>query len=72
MTATAPLRHHLLHTIPVNLHAHTCILQKKAADHPVHFLYSDGEPDHRLTFASVNLSLITLFRVLDLDYMCTA
>lgn len=34
------------------------------------FLYSDGGPDHRLTFVSVQISLICLFFKLDLDYLC--
>ena len=37
---------------------------------PVLFLYSDGGPDHRLTYLSVQLSLISLFLTLDLDYLC--
>ena len=35
-----------------------------------HHLYSDGGPDHRLTYVSVQLSLICLFIKLDLDYLC--
>ena len=34
------------------------------------FLYTDGGPDHRLTYLSVKLTLISLFRYLDLDYLC--
>ena len=37
---------------------------------PVLFLYTDGGPDHRLTYVSVQLSLISLFLQLDLDYLC--
>ena len=48
------------------------ILEERAVDHPVLFLYSDGGPDHRLTYASVKLALISLFRRLDLDYVCAA
>ena len=36
------------------------------------FLYSDGGPDHRLTYLSVQISLVALFRALDLDYFCAA
>ena len=36
------------------------------------FLYSDGGPDHRLTYMSVKLSVISLFLYLDLDYLCAA
>ena len=34
------------------------------------FLYTDGGPDHRLTYVSVQLSLICLFLKLDLDFLC--
>ena len=37
---------------------------------PVRFLYSDGGPDHRLTYLSVQLSLISLFLTLNLYYLC--
>lgn len=39
---------------------------------PILFLYTDGGPDHRLTFLSVQLSLINLFLALDLDFLCAA
>ena len=41
-----------------------------AASKPIVFIYSDGGPDHRITFISVKLSLICLFLQLDLDYLC--
>ena len=34
------------------------------------FLYTDGGPDHRLTYLSVQLSLISLFLKLDLALLC--
>jgi len=34
------------------------------------FLYTDSGPDHRITYLSVKLTLIALFRYLDLDYLC--
>ncbi len=37
---------------------------------PVLFLYTDGGPDHRVTYTSVKLSLIALFKKMDLDYLC--
>ena len=37
---------------------------------PVMFLYTDGGPDHRLTYLSVQLALISLFLKLDLDFLC--
>lgn len=36
---------------------------------PVLFIYSDGGPDHRLTYVSVQVSLIAIF---NLDYLCAA
>ena len=36
------------------------------------FLYSDGGPDHRLTYVSVQVSLIAVFLKLDLDFLCAA
>ena len=35
-------------------------------------LFSDGGPDHRLTYESVKMSLICLFRSLDLDMLVAA
>ena len=39
---------------------------------PVLFLYTDGGPDHRLTYISVQISLICFFKKLDLDFLCAA
>ena len=36
------------------------------------FLYTDGGPDHRLTYVSTQLSLIALFLNLNLDMLCAA
>ena len=36
------------------------------------FIYSDGGPDHHLTYLSVQLSLIALYLELDLDFLCAA
>ena len=33
------------------------------------YLYTDGGPDHRLTYASVQLALIALFQNLNLDIL---
>jgi len=53
---------------------HACelclILQSVSLSKSVLFIYSDGGPDHRLTYVSVQLSLICLFLKLDLDYLC--
>ena len=55
---------------------HNCevfhILQSMSFSKPILFLYSDGGPDHRLTFFSVKLSMICLFLKLNLDYLCAA
>ncbi|XP_033096588.1 uncharacterized protein LOC117100862 [Anneissia japonica] len=37
---------------------------------PILMLYTDGGPDHRVTYMSVQLSIISLFLSLDLDYVC--
>ena len=46
--------------------------QNLLTEKSVLFLYSDGGPVHRLTYLSVQLSLIALFLKLDLDYLCAA
>ena len=46
------------------------IIDERARDKPVVFIYSDGGPDHRVTYISVKLALIALYRKLDLDYLC--
>lgn len=43
---------------------------KEEYQKPVLFVYSDGGPDHRITYVSVQLSLICLFLSLDLDFLC--
>ena len=48
------------------------ILRNKTLTHPVLFLYSDGGPDHRVTYTSVKLALIAVFLELNLDYLCAA
>lgn len=48
------------------------IISEKIVDNPVLFLYMDGGPDHRLTYASVKCTLIALFIYCDLDYLCAA
>lgn len=37
---------------------------------PVLAMYTDGGPDHRLTYVSVQIALIALFLELDLDFLC--
>ena len=45
-------------------------MSDKAATNSVLFVHSDGGLDHRVTFISVKLALISLFVDLDLDYLC--
>ena len=51
---------------------HTTELLLEGDAEPILFLYSDGGPDHRVTYISVQTALIALFRSLDLDYLCAA
>ena len=37
---------------------------------PILLLYTDGGPDHRSNYPSVQISLICLFLHLDLDFLC--
>lgn len=53
---------------------HACelynVLQSSSVSKSVLFIYADGGPDHRLTYVSVQFSLVCLFRKMDLDYLC--
>ena len=46
------------------------ILQRLGPVKPILVLYTDGGPDHRLTYLSVQLSLISHWLNLDLDFLC--
>ena len=48
------------------------ILIPKIGNRSVLLVYTDGGPDHRLTFFSVQLSLIALFLNLNLDLLVVA
>ena len=48
------------------------LVRAQAQSKPIMFLYTDGGPDHRLTYLSVQLCLVSLFLELDLDYLCAA
>ena len=48
------------------------LIEVKSQSKPVLFLYTDGGPDHHLTYLSVQLCLVSLFLLLDLDYLCAA
>ena len=38
---------------------------------PILFIYTaDGSPDHRVTYTSVKLSIVCLFKKICLDYLC--
>ena len=45
-----------------------CLVTRMEGRH-ILFIYSDGRPDHRLTYLSVQLSLVALFLNLDLDVL---
>ena len=46
------------------------ILYNQSDSNPILLLYTDGGPDHRLTYISVKLSLVALFLERDLDFLC--
>lgn len=58
--ASSPIRH------AAEMHS---ILVKERGNKSILLIYSDGGPDHRLTYISVQLSLIALFLNLDLDML---
>ena len=51
---------------------HSILSSRNLHSKPILFIYSDGGPDHRLTYLSVQVALITLFLELDLDFLCVA
>ena len=62
---------------PSSPERHACELQnllqsRNLGSNPILFLYCDGGPDHRLTYTSVQASLIALFKKLDLDMLCVS
>ena len=46
------------------------IIEQRDPEKPVLLIYSDGGPDNRVTYLSVNLALIALVMKMDLDYLC--
>ena len=48
------------------------ILSSLQQERKIVLLYTDGGPDHRVTFLSVQLALIALFLKHDLDFLCAA
>lgn len=61
--ASSPLRHATEHTEILRIPADDQMTQNE----PILFLYSDGGPDHRTNFLSVQLAALALFVALDLD-----
>ena len=51
---------------------HNHVLLTRMGNKSVLFVYTDGGPDHRTTFVSVQLSLIALFLNLNLDLLIAA
>src|SRR6266540_1869365 len=45
------------------------ILLQTGQNNPFLILYTDGGPDHKITYLRVQLSLIAIFKALDLDYL---
>ncbi|KAL3865743.1 hypothetical protein ACJMK2_043103 [Sinanodonta woodiana] len=45
------------------------ILKAKNENKPALFMYTDGGPDHRVTYGAVKFSLIVLFRRLQLEFL---
>ena len=60
---STPLRH------ATELKSNLRALSVNTIRHPVLLLYSNGGPDHNVTFGSVKISLIALFRSMNLDYL---
>lgn len=46
--------------------------QPSIPEKPALFIYTDGGLNHRLTYLSVQLSLISVFLKVDLDFLCAA
>ena len=46
------------------------VLGDRVQHKPILFVYSDGGPDHRVTYISMKLALNALFIKMDVDYLC--
>lgn len=64
--ASSPLHH------AAEMKADLKLLSINTAIRPVLLLYSNGGPDHNITFGNVKVALIALFRSLQLDYLLAA
>ena len=67
--ASSPLRHAVETT---NITREYASLDGLHASHPILFRYTDGGPDHRTTYRTVQLTAILEFMALDLDLMVLA
>ena len=48
------------------------ILDSQHSDKKASLVYTEGGPDHRVTYLSVQVCLIAIFLKLDLDFLCAA
>lgn len=68
-TPSSPIRH-IAESIKIVRNEHSS--DGLSSDKPVLFVYTDGGPDHRCTYWSVQLSYICMFVALDLDMLIVA
>ena len=50
----------------------SCILESQIENIHALLVYTDGGPDHRVTYLSVQVALISIFQNFDLDFVCAA
>ena len=62
MQPLSPLRHASELVVSIR-QEYSCVL-------PILFMYTDGGPGHKITYLSVQLSLISVILALDLDFLC--
>ncbi len=48
---------------------HAASIRSIVSTQPICFIFSDGGPDHRLTYESVKMSLVALFKATNLDML---
>ena len=61
--------HALRHSVELDSILHTHFSKDDGATQPLAIVVSDGGPDHRLNFLSVQVALICLFKALNLDFL---
>ena len=59
---------HLRHSVELSNIVQTHFQKEESTNHVV-LVVSDGGPDHRLTYLSVKVAMIALFKSLDLDML---